>query len=317
MNYRSMLPVLACAALVAGCKEAPVTTTPVVTAELEQPVSMWSEVAPHVYLRYQRIGHGDSTVVLLHPHTATLENWDEMLPYLASDKRTLVRVDTRGSGLSTKIRHAVTFAELTEDIRNLLDNLQITEPVVLVGDTVGAIIALQFAATYPDRAAGVVALGPTAYLEPQPERLAKFPDPLAPEALAAPVPPRPDAAAIAAAEKAREAQQEAVYPSVLRVDPERFARFQGIARAADPTSAALVMRANYSTGFAEVFSRINVPVLMTAGTLSPRSLESFRELAAGIPGVRFVELETGHYASAQSPELAGPLVQEFLAELNR
>lgn len=312
MNYRTMLPMLVGAALLTGC-----AVSPIKSSQTAQPVSMWNEVSPHVYLRYQRIGHGDSTVVLLHQHAAALENWDGMLPYLASERRTLLRYDTRGAGLSTKIRHPVTFAELTEDLRNLLDNLQIKGPVVLVGDTVGATVALQFAATYPERTAGVVAFGATSYLEPQPDRLTKFPDPLAPDVLAAPRPNPPDAAALAVAQKSRERQQDVVYPRVLRVDPQRFVRFEGVARSADPTSSALVMRANYSTGFADVFSKIRSPVLMTAGTWSPRSMESFRELAAVIPGARLVELKTGHFASVQSPELSGPLVQKFLADLNR
>jgi 3-oxoadipate enol-lactonase len=312
MKRRAILAMVAGAAMLVGC-----AGTAVSPSRVAKPLTTWAEVAPHVYLRYERIGEGDSTVVLMHHHAAALETWDDVIPYLASEKRTIVRFDTRGSGLSTKIREPLAFVDLVEDLRSLLDRLQIQGPVVLVGDTVGATVALTFASKYPERTAGVVALGPTSYLEPQPDRLIKFPDPLAPEALAAPTPGRPTADELAAAQKSREAQWNQVYPPVLRADPKRFAKFEGISRSSDPTSAALVMRANYLDGFANVFAKIKSPVVVTAGKYSPRSLESFRELTAAIPGARLVEIESGHFASIQSPEIVGPLVQNFLAELNR
>jgi hypothetical protein len=46
-------------------------------------------------------------------------------------------------------------------------------------------------------------------------------------------------------------------------------------------------------------------------------MSEFRELTAAIPHGRFVEMRTGHYAAIESPELVGPLVKEFLAELHQ
>jgi 3-oxoadipate enol-lactonase len=278
----------------------------------------WIEVAPDVHLRYQRTGNGPSAVILLHELGAALESWDEDLPYFATPGRTVVRFDSRGAGMSTKIRAPLTMQQEVSDLLALLDGLNLKQPVVLVGDTFGAAVALQFAADHPERTAGVVAMDPPIYLAPQPQRVAKFPDPLAPGAAAASLaagaldPNDPDAA-----HKGREHEFDAVYPPVLRTDAHRYSRFLGVAYSTDPTSAALMLRMIYSIGFKDALQNIRCPVVLTAGSLFLRPMAEFRELTAAIPNGRFVEMSTGHYAAEESPEQVGPLVQQFLAGLNR
>ncbi len=53
-------------------------------------------------LRYDVCG-GGSTLVLIHEMGGTLESWDLVVPLLSS-KRCVLRYDTRGAGLSQKIR---------------------------------------------------------------------------------------------------------------------------------------------------------------------------------------------------------------------
>jgi pimeloyl-ACP methyl ester carboxylesterase len=48
-------------------------------------------------------GASASTLVLIHEMGGTLESWDAALPLLAGRRRAL-RYDTRGAGLSQKIR---------------------------------------------------------------------------------------------------------------------------------------------------------------------------------------------------------------------
>jgi len=292
--------------VIAGCGTHAVTVEGgrAVTAKPAAQPAQWIEVAPQTYLRYQRTGNGQQPVVLLHSLGTAFENWDEVAPALASKERTVLRFDQRGAGLSTKIREPVTMDVWVEDLRVLLDELDLSEPAVLIGDTFGATIALQFAATYPDRAAGVVALGPTAFLVQNPKQFAKFPDPLAPGAAPASL-------------GDREREFNTVYPPVLRTDEHRSARFFGVAYSADPTSAVLTMRAVYSVGFKDVFARVRCPVIVAAGRLFVQPVAAVRELSDAIPHSRLVELETGHYAGVQSPELVTPLVQNFLQELGR
>jgi len=54
-------------------------------------------------LRYDLTGSGASTLVLIHEMGGTLESWDMVLPMLSA-KRRILRYDTRGAGLSQKVR---------------------------------------------------------------------------------------------------------------------------------------------------------------------------------------------------------------------
>src|SRR5262245_4472473 len=57
-------------------------------------------------LRFDLVGSGASTLVLVHEMGGTLESWDPVLPTLSARRRVL-RYDTRGAGLSQKVRGAL------------------------------------------------------------------------------------------------------------------------------------------------------------------------------------------------------------------
>ncbi len=56
-----------------------------------------------VGLRHELSGSGAQTIVLVHEMGGTLESWDEVVPRLAGSRRVL-RYDTRGAGMSQKVR---------------------------------------------------------------------------------------------------------------------------------------------------------------------------------------------------------------------
>jgi class 3 adenylate cyclase/pimeloyl-ACP methyl ester carboxylesterase len=84
--------------------------------------------------------------------------WDEpgMAPLLRRLERSarLIVFDRRGTGLSDEVSGAPSLDAMLDDVRAVMDAAG-SERAVLVGVTVGAVIACMFAATYPDRALGV------------------------------------------------------------------------------------------------------------------------------------------------------------------
>ena len=56
-----------------------------------------------VALRCELSGRGDHTLVLVHEMGGALESWDDVAPRFAETRRVL-RYDTRGAGLSQKVR---------------------------------------------------------------------------------------------------------------------------------------------------------------------------------------------------------------------
>src|ERR1041385_497562 len=116
-------------------------------------------------LRYDLTGHGRSTLVLIHEMGGTLESWDLVLPLLAA-KRNILRYDTRGAGLSQKVRGALTIDTMADDLVSLMDALGIAGKVALAGIAVGGAIALHTAVRYPQRVAAVVASSPAISIAP-------------------------------------------------------------------------------------------------------------------------------------------------------
>lgn len=75
-------------------------------------------------LRYELSGRGASTLVLIHEMGGTLESWDLVAPLLSS-RRTILRYDTRGAGLSQKVRGPLSIDTLADDLVALIDKLGI------------------------------------------------------------------------------------------------------------------------------------------------------------------------------------------------
>ena len=63
------------------------------------------------------------------------------MPLFAA-KRSVLRYDTRGAGLSQKVRGALTIDTMADDLVALMDALGITGKVALAGVAVGGAIAL-------------------------------------------------------------------------------------------------------------------------------------------------------------------------------
>jgi pimeloyl-ACP methyl ester carboxylesterase len=97
-----------------------------------------------VGLRCELSGGGDRTLVLVHEMGGSLESWDDVAPQFAKSRRVL-RYDTRGAGLSQKVRGELTLDTMADDIAALLDQFGIAGKVALAGVAVGGAIALQFA----------------------------------------------------------------------------------------------------------------------------------------------------------------------------
>jgi 3-oxoadipate enol-lactonase len=242
----------------------------------------WIE-ANHTTLRYALSGSGPSTLVFLHEMQMTLESWDEIVPALQPGRR-ILRYDLRGFGLSEKIRRPISIEDEVQDLRALLDRLQVQRPVTLIGGAVGAAVALKFAVT-----------SPAVYLKSQPELIG---------AVAGP--------ADRSIRFSIERTVDVLYPKALRVDQARFERFRNIVLSTDPESFAATARMIYETGFAAVLPQVRCPTLVIATALFPRPVASIKELADLIPNSQFVVLETGHFASIESPELVTPVLRHFL-----
>jgi len=106
---------------------------------------------------------GDSitkaTTLFIHGLGSSSCFYHSIIPGLKSFTR-CIALDTPGSGQSELGKSEQSVATIAEDAIGLLDALNIKEKIIVVGHSLGSIIANYLAATYPDRVRGVVLLGP-------------------------------------------------------------------------------------------------------------------------------------------------------------
>lgn len=107
-------------------------------------------------LYYEVIGSGDP-LILLHGFTLSTEMWDDQIPVLAPHYQ-VVRYDLRGFGRSS-VPDGEPYSH-HEDLRALLKHLEITR-AHLLGLSMGATIALEFALAYPETALSLILADPS------------------------------------------------------------------------------------------------------------------------------------------------------------
>lgn len=253
-------------------------------------------------LRYDLSGAGETTLVLVHEMGGTLESWDQCLPALNNARRVL-RYDTRGAGQSEKIKGTVTWDQMAGDLGALLDANGITGKVSIAGIAVGAAIAMHFAVQHPERVAALVLHGPATGVSGD-RRQATL-----------------DRAAAVEAGGMRGVVETSLansYPPVVRHDAEVFRQFRARWIANDPESFAAINRMLAEEEITHELAQVRCPTLVTAGrhdSLRPPAV--IGPMASQIPGATFLELNSGHFASMQTPGIMAQAVHYFLHALGQ
>jgi pimeloyl-ACP methyl ester carboxylesterase len=114
--------------------------------------------ADGVTLRYRDAGTGDP-LILIHGYSAALESMAGIAAALPQYRT--VALDVRGFGRSSKFAEPERFGRLmVDDVVRLMDHLKIARAHV-IGHSMGALIAANVAARYPDRmSSAVLVAGP-------------------------------------------------------------------------------------------------------------------------------------------------------------
>lgn len=112
------------------------------------------------------VGEGPP-VVLLHGIASSSVTFEFVAPLLADRHRT-ISVDLLGFGGSPAPRHArYTIEEHADALGRTLKRLRLRGPFVLVGHSMGALIATRYAATHPRQISRLVLVAPPIYLAPE------------------------------------------------------------------------------------------------------------------------------------------------------
>ncbi len=169
MRFRVLCVPVVCA-LAGGTWPSPSNNVAVFANFAVQPAAGAFATAPDqmvtadgVTLRYRALSTG-SPVVLIHGYTASLESQTGLANALATTNR-VVALDVRGFGKSSKFAEPERFGQLmVDDVVRLMDHLQITR-AHLVGHSMGALIAANIAARYPNRVASATLIAGPFYAD--------------------------------------------------------------------------------------------------------------------------------------------------------
>ena len=243
-------------------------------------------------------------LVFLHPGVGDRRCWREVMAILAPE-HSAVAYDRRGFG-DTPAADAP-FAN-TDDLEAVLDACA-TGPAVLVGNSQGGRVAIDFALQRPDRVERLVLIAPAISGAPDPDWDAELGHELV--------------EAIEAAEEREDLDEVNRYEALVWLDgaagPE--GRIGGPVRELFLAMNLVPLRNGSAPGpidppsAYEHLERLEMPVLVIVGALDlPYQRAGARALVERLPDARFVELgDMAHVPQLEAPDTLASLIKEFLA----
>lgn len=150
---------LALLALTTACRAAPIPAAQRYPAGT--PFRAQYRTIDGTRLRIVDSGNG-TPVVLIHSIGASLYAWRYALPQLVAAGYRVVAFDNRGFGFSDKPAHGYTISDYARLVVALLDSLGVSS-AVLVGHSMGGVIAAETALRHPDRVRGLVLIDAAGY----------------------------------------------------------------------------------------------------------------------------------------------------------
>ena len=262
-----------------------------------------------VRLAYLDVGQGPP-LILLHGLGGSMWQWDyQQWPLSASHR--VITLDQVGSGLSDKPSIDYSPTDMVESLRGFMDALGI-EHATLVGNSMGAGVAIGMALTYPDRVDRLILISgfPDHVRENlQSGSLKDALDTWAPVWLAQ------FANWVSGRGPTRQVLEEVVYDH-SRLTPEIIERsYRNRKRGGIIPPLFGLMRSLplWEAGFAQRFGDIRQPTLVLWGSedrvFAPQVGEA---LAKKIPGARLVLIpKTSHIPQWESPDLVNDLILNF------
>jgi non-heme chloroperoxidase len=236
-------------------------------------------------------------VLLLH---GISDSAPSMRPFMENLPRGVraIAISQRGHGDSSKPAGPYTTAAFVADAAAVLDHLRVRRAVVL-GHSMGSVVAQRFAIDHPDRTLGLVLEGAFPTLKGNPDVAAFY------EAEVAPM------QGFMPAEQARGFQESTlgrpVTPAFLQLVVAESQKLPARAWKA-------ILTGMMSEDFTPELRRVAAPTLLLWGDKDGFArAEDQQRLLAAIPGSRMVTFEgTGHDPHWEEPERAARVVGEFV-----
>ncbi len=250
-----------------------------------------------IHLMVQRIGSG-IPLVLIHGLASSMGLWAS-LDQSQFEGVEIISYDLRGHGASERATGAHTLAKHVADLKGLLAALSISR-ATFAGLSLGGMIAMELAASYPDMVTDLALLDTTAMF-PQATRDLFFE--LASSASFNGMPAITD-----------KFMQLSFTPRFMDANPKITATIRKGMLASDAASIAAALRMVAKIDLRQRLSAIQCPTLVLVGEqdqLTPPQLAG--ELAVGIKGAQLhVIAESGHASPVEQPQAVSALLAQLV-----
>lgn len=246
------------------------------------------------HIAYQVVGEGSVDLVLVSTWFSHLEaRWDSpgfayYLRRLSSFSR-LISFDKYGIGLSDPIpsRTLPPLEDWMDDVRAVMDAVG-SEQAAIMAANEGALMALLFAATHPERTTALVLANATARMSAAPGYEIGIPRELQERLIS-----------MVEQTWGRGDVMTAINPSLADKPEEAEAWGRFLRLSASPTTAAAVMRMLFEVDVRDVLSTIAVPTLVVHRADNPiTTIDQGRYVAGEIDGATFVAVPGADYGLA-------------------
>lgn len=239
-------------------------------------------------LNHRFDGPADAPVLILGPSLGTeLGMWDAQIPELSRHHRVL-RYDLRGHGTSHPVPGTSSIGDLVGDVLTLADSYGVKQ-FAYAGVSLGGAVGLWMGARHPERLTALIACCTSArFGEPQAWR---------------------DRAATVRAQGMRQLADTVIQrwftPEYVEREPAAVQRILDMLHRCPPEGYAGCCDALAHYDLRAELGRITVPTLVIGAERDPSTpLEHARELAAGIPHARLVEVaDAAHLANIQQADV--------------
>ncbi|MGZ0170646.1 MAG: alpha/beta fold hydrolase [Planctomycetales bacterium] len=248
-------------------------------------------------------GNG-SPILFVHGFPLSHSMWRHQIQAFSLDYR-VIAPDLRGFGDSDVTEGTVTMEQHADDLAALLDELNVNEPVVLCGLSMGGYIAWQFLQKFPERLRSLIlcdtrAIADTAEGVDNRKRLAKMVVENGSAAVAAAM--LPNLFSPVTSDR-QQASIDELRATIAATSPQGIASASlGMAKRPDVTS---------------LLPTIETPSLLIVGEddgISPP--EEMQTIADAMPNASLVTIpEAGHMSPLENPEPVNTAIREFLRSL--
>ena len=243
-----------------------------------------------VELFYAEAGSGEPPVLLVHGWTCDHKAMAPLFTYFRRSHR-VITVDLRGHGESDKPEQDYTMAVFADDLAWMCGELRLEKPIV-IGHSMGGIIAVEVAARFPDLPSAVVTLdSPVVASTALLDRVTPLTEGLHSSAF-------------------RELQDQFVDSMFLPTDnQERKARIKA-GMLSTPQHVAESAFANVLKDTVSAAHACKVPLLVLAAAESLSDLSRLREVCPHV--VTGQTVGAGHFHQLEVPEQITAMIERFL-----